>query len=466
MVNSRYCAFPGVVPAGQKSTVTIFPRDLSRRFREELSYEVGIIGLCDDMESYRDQLPLDLPYTVKEGTLQVEFTFAREQEYEIRFAPKGKKPSIVSVYALEEDLYSLRPLKGDLHSHSYYSDGSDGVAMVAANYREQGFDFFALTDHNRMYTSRFAQKSMEGVKLGIHIMAGEEVHTPGSLLHIVNAGAKTSVCESYVRNPAAYEKAVDEIEATLPHVEESYRRRVAMAHWACGEIRKAGGIAILAHPCWKPYKYNVSDTFCDYLFEEKIFDALELMGGIGSRYCNLQLALWQKQAMKGNKLSVVGSSDSHRHSFEEEYFGHRFTIVFSKENSTDAILDAIRKGYSVAAEIPTESRQDLHVYGDFRLVAFSHFLFRNYFDKTMELCKTEGGLMQRYAAGEAVGELLSALAPSVERFYERFYGRSPAPTLSQERRDFLDELLHAQQSSGIYTKGSSLDSRSTNSCNE
>lgn len=452
----RYCAFPSVVPLGQKTTITIFPCDISRRFREEFEYEVGIIGLLDDMVHYYDKEPLNLPYIIKNGTLQFEYAFSKEQEYQIFFCKKGEKQQKLSVYALKEDLFALRPLKGDLHTHTYYSDGSDGVAMTPACYREQGFDFFTLTDHNRMFTSEFAAQSFGDVKLGMHIMKGEEVHTPGSILHIVNAGAKESVCDKYVRDPEGYKKAVDEIEQTLADIPDTYRRRAAMAVWACREIHKAGGLAILAHPFWKPYKYNVSEEFCDILFDLDIFDALEVMGGIEAANCNLQLALWQHQAMRGHKLPIVGSSDSHNHTRSGNPFARRFTIVFAKGNTSEAILDAIRNGYSVAGELPISSEEDVRFYGDLRFVKLAHFLYENYFDKTYELCSTEGALMQRYASGETVGEVLSALAPSVENFYKKFYGLSPAPTLSRERTEFLDKLLDAQVHSGIITKGSNL----------
>jgi len=271
----RYRCFPSVVRAGQKTKITIFPCDISRRFREVFEYEVGVIGLRDDMTHYYDKAPLDLPYEIVDGTLQFEYDFASEQEYEISFCKKGEKAQTLSVYAANDDLYALRPLKGDLHTHSYYSDGHDGVAMTPADYREQGFDFFALTDHNRMFTSEFAKKGFEGVELGMHIMNGEEVHTPGSLVHIVNAGGKSSVCDKYVRDPEGYEREIDEIAKTLTHVPETYRRRVAMTHWACDEIHKAGGLAIFAHPFWKPYKYNLSTEFLDIMFDEKIFDAFD-----------------------------------------------------------------------------------------------------------------------------------------------------------------------------------------------
>ena len=457
MANSRvrFCAFPSVVKAGKKTKITIFPCDISRRFRQEYEYEVGVIGFGDDMENYLVKEPLDLPCEVVDGTLQFEYDFCREQEYKISFCKKGEKEEALSVYALDDDLYERRALKGDLHTHSYYSDGADGVAQIGANYREQGFDFFALTDHNRMFTSEFAQKSFENVKLGMHILSGEEIHTPGSLMHIVNVGAKYSVCEKYVRDPKAYEAAVDEIEKTLPDVPETYRRRVAMAHWACNEIHKAGGIAIFAHPFWTPYKYNLSDELRDIIYNQDIFDAFELMGGGGYKSCNKQLAPWHQKCMEGHKLPPVGSSDSHSHEYANGKFAHRFTFVFAKQNTTEAILEAIKQGYTVAGDLTDDG--SVRFYGDLRLVCFSHFMFNNYFDKTKELCGVEGALMQRYASGEDVGELISALSPSVENFYKKFYGIDPAPVLSKERIEYLDKLLEAQINSGVATKGSHLE---------
>lgn len=38
--------------------------------------------------------------------------------------------------------------KGNLHTHSYWSDGNDFPEMIAEWYRVQGYNFLALTDHN------------------------------------------------------------------------------------------------------------------------------------------------------------------------------------------------------------------------------------------------------------------------------------------------------------------------------
>lgn len=454
----RYTCYPSVVCTGRETTVTIFPRDTSRIFREEDQYQLAVVGLREDQISYHDHIPLDYPCTIVNGCLQFTYFFDQEQEYSIRIAGRHLKETKLLLYAVDEDLYCLRPLKGDLHSHTYYSDGQDGLTMTPADYREEGFDFYALTDHNRMYTSDLAMSLYADIPLGMHMMRGEEVHTPGSLLHIVHAGGTDSVCSRYIHTAKDYETEVSEIEKTLPHIPETYRRRVAMAHWAVREIHKVGGLAILAHPYWCPNRYNLSEEFCNLLFEEQIFDAFELVGGVNHKGVNLQMALWQEHAFKGHILPVVGSSDSHNHDYEQRAsFGRNFTIVWAASNTTEDILDAIRKGYSVAAEVSRSGDNEVHFYGaQRRLIAFAHFLFENYFNETWRLCIGEGILMRRYAEGEPIGDILAALAPTVENYYKKFYGLTPAPVLSETQIAFLDHCRDIQCSEGPETKGSSL----------
>ncbi|MBQ4323044.1 MAG: hypothetical protein IJC19_03810 [Clostridia bacterium] len=450
----RYLCYPSVVCVGKETTVRIFPHDVSRRFSAEKEYQLKILGLQEDQLDYHEPLALDYPCKVESGCLVFTYAFDMEQQYTVMFCEKGGKPTKISMYAVKEDLYALRPLKGDLHTHSWYSDGQDGVSMTPADYREEGFDFFSLTDHNRMYTSQLAADLYDGVPLGMHIMRGEEVHTPGSMLHIVHVGGKESVCDRYIHHREEFEAEVAEVEKGLTHVCEQYRHRVAMAKWACESIRKAGGLAIFAHPCWMPRRYNVTDEFRDILFDEKIFDAFELLNGIHCRYNNMQVALWQEQALKGNALPIVGSSDSHNHDSDTDGFAHRFTLVFAKENDTESILSAIRKGYSVAGEHPKGDQHEVRFYGSLRLVRFAHFLYDNYFNETWRLCVGEGILMRRYAQGEDVAESLAALADSVENFYKKYYGITPVEGLEPRVQTFLDRCLDAQRTLGPATKGS------------
>ena len=219
----KFRLFPSVVQTGKETKITIFPKDNSRRFREDKEYGFLIIAMRDDMLDYHTPMIYDHSFTIENGCLCFTHTFESEQEYQIRFHEKDQPDIRISLYAVEEDLYKLRPLKGDLHLHSYYSDGQDGLAMIPANYREEGFDFFSLTDHNRMYTSQLINDLYQDVPLGMHMVLGEEVHTPGSSIHIVHIGGNKSVCSQYITDTDGYEKAVDKIAETLSHVPEQYR---------------------------------------------------------------------------------------------------------------------------------------------------------------------------------------------------------------------------------------------------
>lgn len=452
----RYLCYPSVVPVGKTSLVRIFPRDVSRRFLPDREYCLEILGSQEDQLDYHNALPMDYPCTVEKGCLCFSYDFDREQEYTLMFCEKGQKPVKIFLYAVEEDLYTLRPLKGDLHTHTWYSDGQDGISMTPADYREEGFDFFALTDHNRMYPSELVSELYDGIPLGMHIMRGEEVHTPGSMLHIVHVGGKESVTARYVHHRDEFEAEVAEIEKGLGHISEQYRHRTALATWACNNIRKAGGLAIFAHPCWQPRRFNATNEFIDILFNEKIFDALELMNGIRSRFNNMQVAIWQEQKLQGNGLPVVGSSDSHNHDSSADNFARRFTVVFAEKNDTESILSAIRKGYCVAAETPKGDDVEVRFYGSLRLVRFAHFLYENYFNETWRLCLGEGILMRRYAEGEDVAAQLASVADTVENFYKKFYGITPVDGLSPRVTDFLDRCLEMQKTLGPETKGSYL----------
>jgi len=455
--HSSFMCFPSVVCTGKETTVAITPRDINRYFHEDRRYELVVFGLDEDKIFYYTPPAMDHPCYVKNGCLFFTHKFEREQEYAIRFREEGGKEFRISLYAVAEDLYALRPLKGDLHCHSTYSDGSDGAAMTPADYREEGFDFFALTDHNRMYPSQMAKDLYAGIPLGMHMLSGEEIHTPGTALHIVHVGGNSSVCDLYFRHPEEYEAAVDEIEATLPHVSEQYRRRTAMAKWACDKVHKAGGLAIFPHPAWCPLHYNVTVEFADILFKEQIFDAFELLNGIQTKYNNMHLALWQDQCAKGYPLPVVGSTDSHKHDSHNGYFARRFTLVFAKTNTTEAILEAIRGGYSLAGELPDGSDTDVRFYGScLRLVRFAHFLFETYFNETLRLCEGEGILMRRYAEGEDVGDALAAAADTVENFYKRFYGFIPPQGLSQQRLAYLDACFRHHVTQSPATKGATM----------
>ena len=63
----------------------------------------------------------------------------RENAGELQAARKGELPTLVE----------LADVKGDLHSHTTYSDGRDSLEQMALAARQRGYSYLAVTDHPR-----------------------------------------------------------------------------------------------------------------------------------------------------------------------------------------------------------------------------------------------------------------------------------------------------------------------------
>mgnify|MGYP002516231171 CR=1 FL=1 len=68
--------YPSVVPVGGETTVTIFPRDISRRFNPERTYQIAVLGLQDAEPEYYSVPVHDVPCYVKDGCLYVRLSSA------------------------------------------------------------------------------------------------------------------------------------------------------------------------------------------------------------------------------------------------------------------------------------------------------------------------------------------------------------------------------------------------------
>ena len=244
-VHQKWAIFPSVVKANTTTMLTIAPLERSFLFYEGETYKITVNACEADEPCYHTPVTHQkLTVVAKDGVLTFPFTFGAEQEYSVQLRLDKQRLADFPVYALEEDLFSLRPLRGDLHSHSFRSDGAVDPAALAGHYREQGYDFFALTDHSRYYPGDEIDEAYDGVKMGLLHVPGEEVHTPDTQVHIVHAGGNESVCARYVHEEDTYRLEVDECLARVPEsVPEVYRYRYAQALWATDKIHPASLLA-------------------------------------------------------------------------------------------------------------------------------------------------------------------------------------------------------------------------------
>ena len=419
---SKYRVIPRLVRSGVPTTVTVTPLGPSLRFDDKTEYTVRFIP----KEIYHDTF-IDRPAqfdSVKvypqNGVLTVTYTFYEEQEWVLSVLSaeeeeKKAKPREFHVYSLFDDLYERNPYRGDLHVHSTGSDGSEEAFVVAANYRKEGFDFMAMTDHSNWWTSDAIQKTYADVPLGLKLFHGEEVHL-GTIIHIVSFNADHSITDYYRAHTEEIRAQLQEEAKTLntPWGVDPYE--YAYRKWICEQIRAAGGMCIVPHPFWihKPHIYNMNSRMLEYIFTTGTCDAFELTGGQTVEENNFQTNFYHEMRAKGVDIPICGSSDSHG-TDRAIYFGVSKTILFAKDKEYESIRGAILDHYSVAVE--EEYGEQIRIHGHYRMVKYARFLIDYYFPGHDELCVQEGILMREYAMGDSTaGEALRALDGRVDRY--------------------------------------------------
>lgn len=344
--------------------------------------------------------------------------FAEEQRYSVRLRLGEDVFYQGYVYAVAPDLAALRPYKGDTHLHTNRSDGWDEPFDVACAYRAAGYDFIAVTDHGRYYPWQELAAELAPLTRDFYVMPGEEVHPKGgSYFHIISLNANRHVTEVFEQRPEEANTAIQQILDTrdLSHLPDPYA--AGMRIFIASEIRKAGGVAVMAHPFWEcGDEYNYQTEEYRYHLRQGDFDALELLAGCDDtgNGNNLQELLWHDLRAEGVRIPVVGCSDAHvaRCRCDYDHFSRQFTLIFAAGHND--LAQAILDHRSVAVD-----RQDdkhFRCIGDYRYAKYARFLMAEYYPAFTALC-------QRHAAAlkDRDTAALAAVEADITDYREKFY---------------------------------------------
>ncbi len=316
---------------------------------------------------------------IEDCLYECEYDFSAEQKYGVTFRVGDVFRYETYIYAVDEDLAALKPLRGDTHVHTSGSDGREDPFTVACNYRRAGFDFIAVTDHHKMPPSVELKKEIDSLTSAFTVFRGEEVHNKDmGYFHIVNFGGEISVNDIIETDDDYVNAEVERIIKSRSFDKGADPYYCAYRIFIAEHIRKGGGLAILPHPYWPCFgEYNCQTADTRYLLRSGCFDAFEVIGGcdrVGNGD-NLQVALWQELCAEHGYIPVVGASDSHTSVEGDGLFNKHFSIVFAKDASE--IKAAIKEGRAVA--VNRRSDNEFFIFGKFRLVKYARFLLDEYF---------------------------------------------------------------------------------------
>lgn len=206
--------------------------------------------------------------------------------------------------------------KGNIHTHTSFSDGKIPAREVAGIYKELGYDFLAITDHNRVF------KSDELNDL-IYTIPALEIHSSKPGFHKTHHMVALT---SYSNDKVANGQIIENAKWTEP----------AKSAAALSDMMSALGFDLVyCHAVWSRMD---TDEYMD-----ADFTAMEIYNGICELKYNqgTQLLHWDTLLRKGKRVWGVAADDCHG---GEGHNGRGFIMVKAPNLDDENILEAIRSG--------------------------------------------------------------------------------------------------------------------------
>lgn len=176
--------------------------------------------------------------------------------------------------------------KGNVHTHTTLSDGGSSPEQTIAWYRSHGYQFLALTDHNK-FSKPARYSSLQ--EPGFVLISGEEITMTGAGRQVhVNA-----LC-TQTRIPGG-----------------SFGSAAAALSNGIGQVRSQGGVAIVNHPNfdWALTPADVTDARDAALLE--IASGHPYVHSAGDATHPSHEALWDIALSSGADFMGVGVDDEH-----------------------------------------------------------------------------------------------------------------------------------------------------------
>jgi predicted metal-dependent phosphoesterase TrpH len=212
--------------------------------------------------------------------------------------------------------------RGEMHCHTYHSDGDSDPLDVVRKAEALGLDFLAITDHNNL--SHLVR--LNTIETRLILIPGLEVTTYKGHWNI---WGDQGWIDFRIEDEAQMAEAV-------------------------AEAKRRGYVTSLNHP--RPYGpdwvYPAVDSH----------HCIEVWNGPWALFNDVALEFWESRLRQGKRYTAVGGSDSHFHKREHPaQFAHPTLWIYCEgAPSAPKLLDAIRAGHVAISESPSGARLTLN----------------------------------------------------------------------------------------------------------
>lgn len=222
-----------------------------------------------------------------------------------------------------------RWFRGDLHLHTFHSDGTWTIPMILSWADGAGFNFVGLTEHNT-YSHHAKIDSIAKNYKNLLVLRGEEVTSYGG--HFNVWGLPSGEIVDFRVKPKDTKRLQTVVDG----------------------VRRLGLIASLNHP-------TARCGGCDWSYGDwQKMDSVEIWNGPWDAEDEAALEQWDELLQKGSRVTVTGASDSHTPPLganpppNARPIGFPTNHVGMKNLTQKDLFEAIRRGRVWIGGLPTD----------------------------------------------------------------------------------------------------------------
>jgi len=226
--------------------------------------------------------------------------------------------------------------RGDLHLHTFHSDGTWTIPMILSWAEDAGFNFVGLSEHNT-YSHHAKIDSIAKNYKNLLVLRSEEVTTYGG--HFNVWGLPSGELIDFRVKPKDTKRLQTVVDA----------------------VHRLGLIASLNHP-------TARCGGCDWSYGDwQKMDSVEIWNGGWDAEDEAALKQWDELLQKGIRLTVIGSSDSHTPPLganpppNARPIGFPTNHVGMKNLTQQDLFEAIRLGRVWIGGLPTDFNLEFSV---------------------------------------------------------------------------------------------------------
>jgi hypothetical protein len=237
-----------------------------------------------------------------------------------------------------DDVDATSFLRGNLHAHSRRSDGDSPPEVLFAWYRDHGYAFVALTDHNMALD---VERYVAWERPGFVILPGEEISmaAQGKPVHVNALCTRTTIGGG-----------------------KGFTTRSEALAWAIGEVQAQGGVALVNHPnfAWALELRHLAAAPGAHLLE--VYNGHPHVNNDGDERRPSSERLWEALLEAGSTLAPAAVDDVHAFATDPEKGipparpGLGWVEVFGADASRSAICEGLAAGRLYASNGPRLSR--------------------------------------------------------------------------------------------------------------